>query len=218
MLWDVEMSNKHLLIVGTGGLGKVILNCAVHSYSKITFMTNDKETQGIADYNIIFEQDVSIDYIKDNFDELFVAIGDNKTRHRISLHYMNLGIKLATIIHPDASVSQFSHINPGTTIAENAVVGPFASIGSACFIAPSSVVCHDCKLENGARTSPKAAIGGGCEIGENTWLCMGSIVSDHVKIGKNCVIGASALVLNDVPDNALMVGIPAAVKKYYEEK
>jgi serine acetyltransferase len=34
-----------------------------------------------------------------------------------------------------------------------------------------------------------------------------------VKIGVNCVIGAGAVVLNNVPDNELWAGVPAQSKK-----
>lgn len=39
----------------------------------------------------------------------------------------------------------------------------------------------------------------------------GAKIIGNIKIGRNVAIGANAVVLNDVPDNAVMVGIPAKV-------
>jgi len=49
---------KKLLIVGAGGQGKVVLDCAVAmgNYSDISFMTNDVSIRQIAGYPIYYEQ------------------------------------------------------------------------------------------------------------------------------------------------------------------
>lgn len=49
------------------------------------------------------------------------------------------------------------------------------------------------------------------EIGDDTVIFAGAVVVGKIKIGKNCVIGANAVVTKDVPDNATAVGIPARI-------
>jgi len=51
-------------------------------------------------------------------------------------------------------------------------------------------------------------IGDGCWIGENVCII-------GATIGKNCVIGANSVVLKDVPDYSVAVGIPAKIIKQY---
>lgn len=53
----------------------------------------------------------------------------------------------------------------------------------------------------------------GCTIGDNTLIGMGATVLNGAMIGKNCLIGANALVTEkmEIPDNSLVVGIPAKV-------
>lgn len=46
-------------------------------------------------------------------------------------------------------------------------------------------------------------------IGNNVTIYPGAKVLGGIKIGNNSVIGANAVVLNNVPDNAIAVGIPA---------
>ncbi|MBD3646029.1 MAG: acyltransferase [Pseudomonadales bacterium] len=48
---------------------------------------------------------------------------------------------------------------------------------------------------------------------ENVWLGDGATVCKGVTIGRNSVIGAGAVVVNDIPDNAIAVGNPAKVVK-----
>lgn len=51
------------------------------------------------------------------------------------------------------------------------------------------------------------------EIGDDTTIFAGAVVVGKIKIGKNCTIGANAVVTKDLPDNATAVGIPARIVK-----
>jgi sugar O-acyltransferase (sialic acid O-acetyltransferase NeuD family) len=206
---------KRLLIVGTGGQGKVVMDCALNSYDDITFMTNDINTHGIDEYKILYEQDISPEYIVSNFDEIIVAIGNNKARLNLSLKYVSQGLKLATIIHPAAIVSKYAQIQEGTVIFANAVVNPYAKIGKASIINTGSIVEHDCVLEDGVHISPNAAMGGTVCIGKKTWVCVGSSIANNIKVGQEVVIGAGAVVIKDVPDKVLVAGVPARIQKSY---
>jgi carbonic anhydrase/acetyltransferase-like protein (isoleucine patch superfamily) len=55
----------------------------------------------------------------------------------------------------------------------------------------------------------------GCEIGDDTLIGMGSTILNRVKIGKNCIIGANALISEgkEIPDNSLVMGAPGKVVK-----
>lgn len=54
---------------------------------------------------------------------------------------------------------------------------------------------------------------GGIVIGDDSWLGVGVIVLDGVRIGEGAVIGAGSVVTKDVPDNAIAFGVPARVVK-----
>jgi len=49
----------------------------------------------------------------------------------------------------------------------------------------------------------------GIIVDDDAWLGFGVIVLDGVRIGKGAVVGAGAVVTNDVPDGAIAVGVPA---------
>jgi acetyltransferase-like isoleucine patch superfamily enzyme len=52
---------------------------------------------------------------------------------------------------------------------------------------------------------------GGIIIGDEVWLGFGVVVLDGVRIGNGAVVGAGSVVTHDVPDGAVVHGIPARV-------
>ena len=53
-------------------------------------------------------------------------------------------------------------------------------------------------------------------VGKNVFIGCGACVLGGIKIGNNAWIGANAVVLTDVPENAVVVGIPGKVIKMRE--
>lgn len=60
----------------------------------------------------------------------------------------------------------------------------------------------------------------GCEIADNTLIGMGSTILNRAKIGRNCIIGANALIPEgkEIPDNSLVMGAPGKVVKDVSEQ
>lgn len=52
------------------------------------------------------------------------------------------------------------------------------------------------------------------EIKRNAWVGAGATILPGVTIGENAIVAASAVVTKDVPDNAVVAGVPAKVIKY----
>lgn len=51
-------------------------------------------------------------------------------------------------------------------------------------------------------------------IGNDVWIGTNAIILPNVTVGNGAVIGAGAIVTKDVPDYAIVVGVPAKVLKY----
>lgn len=60
----------------------------------------------------------------------------------------------------------------------------------------------------GAAIDPERSL---VEIGAGTFIGFGATILPNVRIGKNCVIGAGAVVTQDVPDHSIAAGVPARV-------
>lgn len=48
-------------------------------------------------------------------------------------------------------------------------------------------------------------------LGDNVVVCCGAKIIGNVRIGNNVIIGANAVVVTDIPDYAVVGGVPAKV-------
>jgi len=48
-------------------------------------------------------------------------------------------------------------------------------------------------------------------IGNNVIISVGAVITGGINVGNQVIIGANAVLMQDVPDNALAVGIPAKI-------
>jgi acetyltransferase-like isoleucine patch superfamily enzyme len=46
-------------------------------------------------------------------------------------------------------------------------------------------------------------------VGDGSFVGIGATLSDGVHVGSGCLIGAGAVVIRDVPDGAVVAGVPA---------
>jgi len=73
------------------------------------------------------------------------------------------------------------------------------------------VVEHDCSLRNHIHVASGALLAGGVSVGDGTFVGMGARVRQYVRIGANVTVGAGCVVLEDVPDEVIVVGAPARI-------
>ncbi|MES2501449.1 MAG: serine acetyltransferase [Pseudomonadota bacterium] len=71
----------------------------------------------------------------------------------------------------------------------------------------------NCRIRNGVVVGLKN-VAEPCapQIGNNVDIGAGAKILGNIKIGNNVNIGANSVVLTDVPDNAIAVGVPAVIK------
>ncbi|WP_412093985.1 serine O-acetyltransferase [Exiguobacterium aestuarii] len=95
----------------------------------------------------------------------------------------------------------FSHNGLGTVLNENCKVGKNTTILQHVTIGGN--MGKKRMIDDVLRSAPI--------IGENVICGVGAKILGPVKIGDNSKIGAGSVVLSDIPDNSIAVGIPARV-------
>ena len=74
-------------------------------------------------------------------------------------------------------------------------------------------VGHDTKIGEFVELSPGVHISGNCTIGAFSNIGTNATILPKIKIGVNVIVAAGAVVTKDVPDNSMVAGVPAVLKK-----
>jgi sugar O-acyltransferase (sialic acid O-acetyltransferase NeuD family) len=134
------------------------------------------------------------------------------TRHQFVYEQgKSLGLKFVPVVHPRATISPSAEIGEGTAVLAHAVVNTAARIGCNVIINSGAIVEHHCTIENHAHIATGAKLAGSVRIGEGVHVGIGAVVREGACIGSNSIVGAGAVVIDDVPDNVVVVGVPARV-------
>jgi acetyltransferase-like isoleucine patch superfamily enzyme len=51
------------------------------------------------------------------------------------------------------------------------------------------------------------------EVGECAWIGAGAVIADHKSIGAEAIVGAGAVVVTDVPEAVIVMGVPARIAR-----
>lgn len=196
---------NRLIIVGAGGHGKVIADNALkNGYDSICFL-DDNATGKVMGLPIVGTSN-DIDRFNDENTDFVIGIGNNSIRKSIAKKH---NVNWVALIHPSAQISFNVRIGKGTVVMANATVNACTSIGEHCIINTSAIVEHDNAIYNYAHISPNAALGGTVRIGEKTQVGIGATVKNNVDICSDCIIGAGAVVVRDINESGIYVGVPA---------
>lgn len=114
--------------------------------------------------------------------------------------------------------------NKGAHIGDNCSIHPSASLGSEPYLISIgdhvrlnnevSIVTHDggmWVLRELYQDMRNADLLGPVRIGNNVHVGTNAMIMPNVTIGNNCIVGSCAVVTKDIPDNSIVVGIPARI-------
>jgi acetyltransferase-like isoleucine patch superfamily enzyme len=86
-------------------------------------------------------------------------------------------------------------------------------IGSGVYLAPSAFITDSYAFGSSEAALQTAPIW----IKDDAWIATKAIILPGVTIGKGAVVGVGALVTADVPDGAIVAGVPARIIRYLEK-
>lgn len=144
------------------------------------------------------------------------GVGGNRIRRRFVERAERLGLDFATLIHPTARVSRQAAVGRGSVICAGTSVTTQIRLGEHVNLNLHCTVGHDAVIESFCNLSPGVHISGHVQLESDLDIGTGAVVIPSVRIGHHSVIGAGAVVNQDIPALSLAVGVPAKVIRTIE--
>ena len=198
-----------LLIIGASGHGKVVANIALkmNRWKSVAFLDDDESLKASMGLKVIGKT-TDVNKYKDEA-YFFIAIGNNTTREKIQEKLEAEGASIPTLVHPNSVIGEQVKFGTGTLVMAGTVINCCSEIGKGCIINTGSTIDHDNFIEDYVHISPGVHTAGTVKIGKGTWLGVGCVVSNNLKITSGCKVGAGAVVVKDITESGTYVGVPA---------
>ena len=205
---------EKVLIIGAGGHAKVVVDILLEQkkYEVVGFVDRDSEKEYRGIKVIGQDEELSLFY-KNGIRKVFVALGSNKIRKKLQIECKNIGFDIINIISSRATISPTVKLGNGIVIMDGAIVHADAVVKDGCIINTNASVDHDCCIDEYTHIAPGTAISGYTAVGRECFIGTGCSIIDGITIGDHVTVGAGGVVVKDIIDSGIAVGIPAKIKK-----
>ncbi len=209
---------KRVIGIGAGGHARVVID--------ILRLARDVELVGLLDASpeiwgyevegvkVLGDDSLLAVLYRQGITCAFVGVGSSGStaaRQRVYQMAKRQGYQLVHAIHPRAVVAASAILGEGACVMANAVINPGALLGDNVVVNTGAIVEHDCTLGDHVFVATGANLAGSVHVGEGAHIGMGASVRQGLRIGRGAIVGAGAAVVDDVPDNVVVVGVPARV-------
>ena len=133
----------------------------------------------------------------------------NRVRTRLYHAAKLKGYRAASYVSSRAFVWHNVEIGENSFIFENNVLQYHVKVGNNVTLWSGNHIGHRTVIHDNCFISSHVVISGFCDIGENSFMGVNSCVADEVKIARDCVIGAGAVIIRDTEERKVYVGNPA---------
>ena len=202
--------------IGAGGHAKVIIDILSHSPGfQVIGLVEVAETLigGSIEGSLILGDDELLPQLLEEGVRLaFIGIGgigNNRPRADAFNRVLKLGFDVISAIHPRAIIARSAIVGRGVCAMAGVVVNHGAFVGENVILNSNCTVEHDCVLGDHVHIAPGVTLSGAVQIGSYSHIGTGASVRQGIRIGNSSIVGVGAVVVDDVPDDTLVVGVPA---------
>jgi len=222
----VDEQKTPVVILGAGGYAAMVLEIlsarpdlsVIGCTDKALGLSERSLGDGVS-LRILGDDDVLPDLL-DKYPGLkgVLALGPDlmETRSQLAMRLSRLGIPALTAIHPRATVSRLAALGEGTVAGAGAIIAAGTTAGPHCALTLGASIDHDARLGHNVFVGQGARISSSVEVHDNVVVEMGASINSRVVIGESARVTGGAFVNTDVPDRAVVVGVPARVVRYVD--
>ena len=209
---------KPVVIVGAGGFGREVLeifkdqNKQKKQWQILGFIDSSAEMQGktVNNYPVLG----GVDWFDTHPDvPCVVAIGDPKPKKKMITELQKRHVTFCNAIHPSVIMSEFIEFGTGVIIGAGCILTVNIKIGNHVIINLNCTIGHDTVIEDFTSIMPTVQINGNNHLHEGIYVGTGTTFIHQISVGAWTTIGAGAVVVSDIPDHVLALGVPAKVHK-----
>jgi sugar O-acyltransferase (sialic acid O-acetyltransferase NeuD family) len=208
-----------MLIIGAKGFAKEVLE-VLHQMNQIENVAfyddinDDLPVKLYSKFLILRSEKEAKEHFEIIDNQFTIGIGNPVLRKKIYDKFTQLGGKFTSTISPKCHIGNFGvQIQSGCNLMTGTVITNDIFIGKGSLINLNCTIGHDCILGDFVETCPGVHVSGNCNIGNFTFIGTNATILPKVSIGSNVIVGAGSVVTKDVPDNVMVVGIPAKIVK-----
>ena len=214
------MNGKQVLIYGSGGHGRVILDIlqnmtgvSVAGFIDDNACSEGEQAEGVRVLGTSADlprlRSAGIRYI-------VIAVGDNYIRARLFDHIIHEEFEPFNAIHPRTIISNDVVLGRGVVVMPGAVINTGTKIGDNACINTSASIDHDNRIGHHTHVYPGAILTGGVSVGDFSYIGTNATINPYLSVGEHVMIGSGAVVTSDIADCVTAVGIPARIIKRKE--
>lgn len=146
---------------------------------------------------------------------VYCPLGNNRLRVQFLKRARKFGYETPNYIHPSVIVSPNVKIGQGVYILLGTTIMPYAEIRDFVMISMGVRLAHHTVLNEGTFLSTGVNFGASMIAEKFAYVGISATIMTGVKkLGEDCLVGAGAVVIKDVPANAVVAGVPAKILKY----
>jgi sugar O-acyltransferase (sialic acid O-acetyltransferase NeuD family) len=202
---------RRIVIVGAGGMGReaaVWIADALPDARVLGFLDANPGLRGsvVAGLPVLGD-----DTWLEGRTDVEVVAGLGSPAHRAALidHLDDIGIALATVIHPSATIGPRATIGDGSLVCPGVLLTCDVHLGRASIVNYGAMVGHDGVLGDAVFIAPGVHLAGNVRVGAQADIGIGASVIPGVQVGARAIVGAGAVVIRDVAPDTTVVGVPA---------
>jgi UDP-perosamine 4-acetyltransferase len=205
---------ENVIVLGAGGHAKVVIEILQANGETVDYCVSGTRGPDTCAGVSVLEGDAHLPLLRQRgYCRAFVAIGSNAIRQRMAAVVRRVGFQLINAISPHAIISPSVRLGGGIAVMAGAVINAASVIDDLVIINTGATIDHDCHIATGVHIGPQCALAGNVTVGEGTFLGTGAKAIPGIQIGRRGTVGAGAVVIRNIPDGAVAVGVPARVIK-----